>query len=63
MKNHFKDCEINEIDGLRLDFADSSWIHLRPSNTEPIVRLIGEAKTKEQVEKLFEETKVLFGTN
>lgn len=57
MKNHFKDCEINEIDGLRLDFADSSWIHLRPSNTEPIVRLYGEAKTKEQIEKLFEETK------
>jgi len=57
MKNHFKDREINELDGLRLDFSDNSWIHLRPSNTEPIVRLYGEAKTKEQIEKLFEETK------
>lgn len=57
MKNHFQDCEINELDGLRLDFADNSWIHLRPSNTEPIVRLYGEAKTKERIENLFEETK------
>jgi phosphomannomutase len=57
MKNHFKNCEINELDGLRLNFPDHSWIHLRPSNTEPIVRLYGEAKTKEQIEKLFNETK------
>lgn len=57
MKNHFKDAKVNELDGLRLDFSDSSWIHLRPSNTEPIVRLIGEAKTKERIDELFEETK------
>ncbi|MFA6515282.1 MAG: phosphoglucosamine mutase [Candidatus Paceibacterota bacterium] len=57
MKNHFIDCEINELDGLRLDFSDSSWVHLRPSNTEPIVRLYGEAKTKEKIEELFIETK------
>jgi len=57
MKNHFTDCEVNELDGLRLDFTDSSWVHLRPSNTEPIVRLYGEAKTKEKIEKLFGETR------
>ena len=57
MKNYFKDAEVNELDGLRLDFSDSSWIHLRPSNTEPIVRLYGEAKTKKRIEELFEETK------
>lgn len=59
MKNHFKDAEVNELDGLRLDFSDSSWIHLRPSNTEPIIRMIGEAKTKERIDSLFEETKKL----
>ena len=59
MKNHFTDAEINELDGLRLDFSDSSWIHLRPSNTEPIIRMIGEAKTKERIDSLFEETKKL----
>lgn len=57
MKNYFTNCQINELDGLRLDFSDSSWLHLRPSNTEPIVRLYGEAKTNERIEFLFEETK------
>jgi len=57
MKNHFTDCRVNELDGLRLDFPDKSWIHLRPSNTEPIIRLYGEAKTKERIEKLFKSTK------
>lgn len=56
IKNHFNYKSINEIDGLRLDFEDSSWIHLRPSNTEPIIRLIGEAKTKERINQIFEET-------
>jgi len=57
MKNQFSDAKVNELDGLRLDFSDSSWIHLRPSNTEPIIRLIGEAKTKERIDELFEEVK------
>ena len=57
MKANFKNTEVNELDGLRLDFSDSSWIHLRPSNTEPIIRMIGEAKTKERIDSLFEETK------
>ncbi|MFA6251165.1 MAG: phosphoglucosamine mutase [Candidatus Paceibacterota bacterium] len=55
MKNHFKNGTINELDGLRLDFPDNSWIHLRPSNTEPIVRLYGEAQTKERITELFKE--------
>jgi phosphomannomutase len=55
MKDHFQNVEINELDGLRFDFSDSSWIHLRPSNTEPIIRLIGEAKTKERIDELFKE--------
>lgn len=57
MKNHFNNAYTNELDGLRLDFPDKSWIHLRPSNTEPIIRLYGEAETKEKIEKLFIETK------
>ncbi len=57
MKNHFKEGEVNELDGLRLDFPDSSWVHLRPSNTEPIIRLYGEARTMERIKGLFEEVK------
>jgi phosphomannomutase len=36
------DAKINRLDGLRLDWADR-WVHVRPSNTEPIVRVIAEA--------------------
>ena len=59
LKSHFKDASTNNLDGLRLDFPDYSWIHLRPSITEPIIRLFTEAKTKERAEELFEETHTL----
>ena len=59
MKNHFSEAKINEEDGLRLDFPDNSWLQLRPSNTEPIIRLFGEAKTKERIEELFREAGLL----
>jgi len=36
--------KITTDDGLKIDFADS-WVHLRKSNTEPIIRIIAEAKT------------------
>ena len=40
-----KDCKINTSDGIKLDFKEY-WIHLRKSNTEPIIRIITEAKSK-----------------
>ena len=42
---------LNEIDGLKIDFEDG-WVHLRKSNTEPIIRVIAEAETKEKAESL-----------
>ncbi len=57
LKKHFKDATYDEQDGLRLDLPDSSWLHLRPSNTEPIIKLFGEAKTQERIDELFEEAK------
>lgn len=57
IKQTFPNAVLNEEDGLRLDFADGSWISIRPSNTEPIVRVIGEAKTKEQIESLVTQIK------
>jgi len=59
LKLGFKDADMDEQDGIRFDFSDSSWIHLRPSNTEPIIRLFGEAKTEERIEQLFKETHTL----
>jgi phosphomannomutase len=38
----YRNERVNTVDGLRIDF-ESSWVHLRPSNTEPIVRIIAEA--------------------
>jgi len=58
LKSHFEDATIDEQDGLRLDFPDNSWLHLRPSNTEPIIRLFGEAKTQERIDALFDEAKL-----
>ena len=59
----FSDQTINTDDGLRVDFKDH-WVHFRKSNTEPIVRIITEAKTKAEAEsisdKYLEEIKGLF---
>jgi phosphomannomutase len=43
----------NTDDGLRIDWEDS-WVHVRPSATEPAVRIIAEAKTEERVNELCE---------
>ena len=53
VKKAFPDGEIDSLDGMRLDFPNSSWLHIRPSNTEPIIRIFGEAKTEEEIKALF----------
>jgi phosphomannomutase len=50
----YKSEKINTEDGLRIDF-DDHWVHLRKSNTEPIIRIITEAKTKAEAEKFSEK--------
>ncbi len=42
-----KDCKVSTLDGVKLDFAEY-WIHLRKSNTEPIIRIITETKSKKE---------------
>ena len=44
----FANERVTTIDGVKIDF-DDSWIHLRKSNTEPIIRLYGEAKTQDKM--------------
>ncbi len=41
----FPEAEVDELDGLTLDFPDGSWVNLRPSNTEPLLRLNVEGRT------------------
>ena len=45
----YKDGKISWLDGIRVDF-DDWWFNVRPSNTEPLLRLNLEAKTKELME-------------
>ena len=44
------DTEITDIDGVKIDFPDR-WVHLRKSNTEPIIRVYAEAATEEEAQK------------
>jgi alpha-D-glucose phosphate-specific phosphoglucomutase len=48
----FPGAKITRRDGTRLDFADGSWLLLRPSGTEPVVRVYAEAASVEQTEDL-----------
>ncbi len=49
-ENHKKE-QITTIDGVKIDFSEN-WVHLRKSNTEPIIRIYTEAKSQEQADKL-----------
>ncbi len=51
---HIKDGGINTEDGLKIDFQDY-WVHLRKSNTEPIIRIIAEARTAPQASATVEK--------
>jgi len=46
--------EILSIDGVRVSFNDDSWVLIRPSGTEPYVRITAEAKTEENLNRIGE---------
>jgi len=49
LRGKYKNKNINLTDGVRIDFEEErEWVHLRKSNTEPIVRIIAEAKTEDR---------------
>lgn len=51
VKELYKDEEVNDIDGVKIDFPDK-WVHLRKSNTEPIIRVYSEASTMEAADEI-----------
>lgn len=56
MKRIYAEEDINDIDGVRISFeADRKWVHLRRSNTEPIIRVYAEAPTRKAAEELAAE--------
>jgi phosphomannomutase len=61
LKQRWPKAGVNEADGLRLDWPDR-WVHVRPSNTEPIVRVIAEAPRAEEAKRLCGEVGELLRT-
>lgn len=56
VEEHFAAERVNTIDGVKVDFeAERKWVHLRRSNTEPIIRIYSEAPTEAEAQKLGEE--------
>ena len=51
MKERYSNENVNDIDGVKVDFAEN-WVHLRKSNTEPIIRVYTEAKSAAEADAL-----------
>ena len=51
VKDLYRNERVNDRDGVKIDFADG-WVHLRKSNTEPIIRVYSEAATMDQANAL-----------
>jgi phosphomannomutase len=62
IKEKYSNEQVTDIDGVKIDFADS-WVHLRKSNTEPIIRIYSEAKSVKQAgnlaQRMIEEIKAI----
>ncbi|MBC8215749.1 MAG: phosphoglucosamine mutase [Candidatus Marinimicrobia bacterium] len=59
MRAMYSDADINTIDGVKFTW-NTSWVHLRKSNTEPIMRIYAEAETAEKAQDLVSKVKRLF---
>ena len=51
IKETYKNERVNDKDGVKIDFAEG-WVHLRKSNTEPIIRVYSEAETMDKANEL-----------
>ena len=60
LKVAFADERVNDIDGVRVDFEEG-WVHVRASNTEPIMRVIAEAETEEEARSLIQRASTAAG--
>ncbi|MEB8328984.1 phosphoglucosamine mutase [Flavobacteriaceae bacterium KMM 6897] len=64
MEEKYKDEQVTNIDGVKIDFPEN-WVHLRKSNTEPIIRIYTEAKSQAEADgladRIISEIKVIAG--
>ena len=51
MEQEYQNEEVSIVDGVKIDF-ENNWVHLRKSNTEPIIRIYTEAKSQEEADQL-----------
>ena len=51
IQKRYQNEQLTTIDGVKIDFPDS-WVHLRKSNTEPIIRIYTEAKSQQEADAL-----------
>lgn len=58
VKSPYSQFEITDIDGVKIDFPDG-WVHLRKSNTEPIIRIYSEAASMAQAEEFAQQIKAV----
>jgi len=61
VKDKFQGEEITDIDGVKIDFNDG-WVHLRKSNTEPIIRIYSEARDTTRANELADSVKKIIAT-
>lgn len=61
VEKHYANEKLTTIDGVKIDF-DDCWVHLRKSNTEPIIRIYSEAHTMEKAEQLGEDIKKIIAS-
>jgi len=60
LNEKYADQNVDAQDGVRIDWPDR-WVHVRPSNTEPIIRIIAEAATEDQARSLVDEVRGALG--
>ncbi|MDY6935734.1 MAG: phosphoglucosamine mutase [Spirochaetota bacterium] len=65
LKNFYRDEKISTLDGMRIDFVKEGefkggWVHLRPSNTEPIFRIISEGRDKKHALRIYNHFAKMF---
>ena len=62
IKQAFNECEFDETDGIKV-LDKHSWLHVRQSNTEPIIRVYIESKQEEKLSEIFDKVKTIFNDN
>jgi len=62
LKKAYAKEDVSMLDGLKINFG-YAWVHIRPSNTEPIIRVLAETKTEDETRRLLDEFKTKLGSN